>query len=75
MGMLYIMMGIAAGLVWAQIDFEKGAGKKSVSLFMIQLALNALCVVSLFFWFAQSYVSRNRNYSIVVDDFETYSQF
>jgi tryptophan-rich sensory protein len=41
---------------------------------MIQLALNALWSY-LLFWFAQSYVSRNRNYSIVVDDFETYSQF
>jgi tryptophan-rich sensory protein len=47
--MFYIMMGIAAGLWPERIDFEKGAGKKSVSLFMIQLALNALW--SYLFWF------------------------
>lgn len=40
--MLYIMMGIAAGLVWARIDFEKDAVKKALQFFAIQLALNAL---------------------------------
>lgn len=40
--MLYIMMGIAAGLVWNRIDFEKEAVKKALIFFAIQLALNAL---------------------------------
>jgi len=40
--MLYIMMGIAAGLVWDRIDFEKEAVKKALQFFAIQLALNAL---------------------------------
>ncbi|MBN9283909.1 MULTISPECIES: TspO/MBR family protein [Flavobacterium] len=39
---LYIMMGIAAGLVWNRIDFEKEAVKKALIFFAIQLALNAL---------------------------------
>ena len=40
--MLYIMMGLAAGLVWNRIDFEKEAVKKALQFFAIQLALNAL---------------------------------
>jgi tryptophan-rich sensory protein len=40
--MLYIMMGIAAGLVWDRIDFEKETVKKALQFFTIQLALNAL---------------------------------
>ena len=40
--MLYIMMGVAAGLVWNRIDFEKELVKKALILFAIQLALNAL---------------------------------
>lgn len=40
--MLYIMMGIAAGLVWNRIEFEKEAVKKALILFAVQLALNAL---------------------------------
>lgn len=35
-------MGIAAGLVWNRIDFEKEAVKKALIFFAIQLALNAL---------------------------------
>lgn len=40
--MLYIMMGIAAGLVWDRIESEKEMVKKALVLFAIQLALNAL---------------------------------
>jgi benzodiazapine receptor len=40
--MLYIMMGIAAGLVWNRIDFEKEVVRKALIFFAIQLALNAL---------------------------------
>lgn len=46
--MLYIMMGVAAGMVWNRIDFEKEAVKKALIFFIIQLALNALW--SLFFF-------------------------
>lgn len=40
--MLYSMMGVAAGLVWDRIDFEKEIVKKALIFFAIQLALNAL---------------------------------
>ncbi len=40
--LLYIMMGVAAGLVWNRIDFEKETVKKALQFFTIQLGLNAL---------------------------------
>ncbi|WP_338408787.1 TspO/MBR family protein [uncultured Flavobacterium sp.] len=40
--MLYVMMGVAAGLVWDRIDFDKEIVKKALIFFAIQLALNAL---------------------------------
>jgi len=40
--MLYIMMGIAAGLVWSRIDFQREAVRKALLFFVIQLVLNAL---------------------------------
>ncbi|CAM3963862.1 TspO/MBR family protein [Flavobacterium weaverense] len=39
---LYIMMGVAAGLVWNKIEFQKEAVKKALIFFVIQLGLNAL---------------------------------
>jgi translocator protein len=39
---LYVMMGIAAGLVWHEIDRQKEVVKKGLTFFAIQLALNAL---------------------------------
>lgn len=39
---LYIMMGIAAGLVWDRMDGDKEVVKKALILFAMQLALNAL---------------------------------
>jgi benzodiazapine receptor len=39
---LYIIMGIAAGLVWGRIDFEKEAVRKALMFFAIQFALNAI---------------------------------
>ncbi|RTY86218.1 TspO/MBR family protein [Flavobacterium sp. GT3R68] len=46
--MLYIMMGIAAGLVWNRVEFEKETVKKALVLFAIQLALNALWSILFF---------------------------
>jgi tryptophan-rich sensory protein len=40
--MLYIMMGVAAGLVWNRIEFDRETVKKALMFFVIQLALNAL---------------------------------
>lgn len=39
---LYVMMGIAAGLVWDRIELQKETVKKGLMFFAIQLALNAL---------------------------------
>lgn len=39
---LYIMMGIAAGLIWQQIETKKEAVNTALVYFFIQLALNAL---------------------------------
>ncbi|WP_159800699.1 TspO/MBR family protein [Flavobacterium sp. MK4S-17] len=45
---LYILMGIAAGLVWAKIDDDKATVKKALLFFGIQLALNALWSILFF---------------------------
>lgn len=39
---LYILMGIAAGLVWDRIEIENELVKKALVLFAVQLVLNAL---------------------------------
>lgn len=39
---LYVMMGVAAGLVWDKIDAKPEDVKKALTFFAIQLALNAL---------------------------------
>jgi tryptophan-rich sensory protein len=48
--MLYIMMGIAAGLVWNRLELsnDKELVKKSLVFFAIQLGLNALWSVLFF---------------------------
>ena len=45
---LYIMMGIAAGLVWNRIDFERETVRKALLFFVIQLVLNALWSILFF---------------------------
>ena len=40
--LLYIMMGVAAGLVWNRIESYKKKKKKALIFFIIQLVLNAL---------------------------------
>lgn len=39
---LYIMMGVAAGLVWDRIDNDRETVKRALVIFAVQLALNAL---------------------------------
>lgn len=46
--MLYIMMGIAAGLVWGRIDTKRDEVRKALVFFAIQLALNALWSILFF---------------------------
>lgn len=40
--LLFILMGIAAGLIWDKIDLDKELVKKGLFFFAVQLALNAL---------------------------------
>ncbi|MEY2868618.1 MAG: hypothetical protein RIR01_1078 [Bacteroidota bacterium] len=40
--LLYIMMGVAAGLVWDRFSFDKGAVKKALVFLIVQLVLNAI---------------------------------
>ena len=46
--LLYIMMGVAAGMVWNRIDQDRANVKKALLFFAIQLALNALWSVLFF---------------------------
>lgn len=39
---LYVMMGIAAGLVWNKIETQREVVKRALTFFAIQLLLNAL---------------------------------
>lgn len=45
---LYVMMGVAGGLVWDKIDSKSEEVKKALKFFAIQLALNALWSVLFF---------------------------
>lgn len=40
--MLYIFMGVAAGLVWGRIEVDHDTAKKGLTFFGVQLVLNAL---------------------------------
>jgi translocator protein len=40
--MLYVMMGVAAGMVWNKIESDKEVVKKALVFFAVQLGLNAL---------------------------------
>lgn len=46
--MLYIMMGVAAGIVWGRIDFQKEEVRKGLTFFAVQLALNVLWSILFF---------------------------
>jgi tryptophan-rich sensory protein len=71
---LYIMMGIAAGLVWNQITSNKEAVTKALQFFAIQLALNALWSY-LFFGLHNPMLATIEVILLWLMIFETYSQF
>jgi len=72
--MLYIMMGIAAGLVWDRIEFEKELVKKALIVFAIQLGLNALWSY-LFFGLHNPMLAGIEIVLLWLMIFETYTQF
>jgi tryptophan-rich sensory protein len=71
---LYAMMGVAAGLVWARIDYEKEIVKKALVFFAVQLALNALWSY-LFFGLHNPMLAGIEIIILWLMIFETYSQF
>ena len=71
---LYIMMGIAAGLVWNQITTHKEAVTKALQFFTIQLVLNALWSY-LFFGLHNLILATIEVVLLWLMIFETYSQF
>lgn len=72
--MLYIMMGIAAGLVWDRMDFEKEKTTSALTLFAIQLALNALWSY-LFFGLMNPMLAGIEIILLWLFVYETYTQF
>ena len=71
---LYIMMGIAAGLVWNQIASNKELVTKALQFFAVQLVLNALWSY-LFFGLHNLMLATIEVVLLWLMIFETYSKF
>jgi tryptophan-rich sensory protein len=71
---LYIMMGIAAGLVWSRIDYDKEAVRKALLFFVIQLVLNALWSL-LFFGLKNPLLALSEIILLWLMIYETYVKF
>lgn len=71
---LYIIMGIAAGLVWNRIDYEREAVTKALTFFIIQLVLNALWSV-LFFGLKNPLLALVEIVLLLLMIYETYIKF
>jgi tryptophan-rich sensory protein len=71
---LYVMMGVAAGLIWNQITTQKAAVTKALQFFTIQLVLNALWSY-LFFGLHNLMLATIEVVLLWLMIFETYSQF
>ncbi len=71
---LYIMMGIAGGMVWNRMDVDFERVKKSFLFFIIQLGLNALWSY-LFFGLHNPLLALIEIVLLWLMIFETYSQF
>ena len=72
--LLYIMMGVAAGLVWSHIESEKEEVKKALIFFIIQLVLNALWSY-LFFGFQNPLLAGIEIIVLWLMIYETYLKF
>ena len=72
--MLYVVMGVAAGLVWDRIEAEREVVKKALIFFAIQLALNALWSY-LFFGLQNPMLAGLEIILLWLMIFETYIQF
>ena len=72
--MLYIMMGVAAGLVWNRIDHEKETVINALIFFAVQLGLNALWSF-LFFGLKNPLLAGVEIIILWLMIFETYTKF
>lgn len=71
---LYIIMGIAAGIVWSHIDFKREEVRKALLFFVIQLALNALWSL-LFFGLKNPFLALIEIVLLWLMIYETYIKF
>jgi tryptophan-rich sensory protein len=71
---LYIMMGIAGGLVWNKIETNEASVKSAFKFFIIQLALNALWSF-IFFYLHNPFLALVEIILLWLMIYETYNQF
>jgi len=71
---LYIMMGVAGGMVWNRIEQDTEMVKKAFTFFIIQLALNAIWSL-LFFYLHNPFLALIEIVLLWLLIFETYTQF
>lgn len=71
---LYIMMGVAGGLVWNKLEGNETLVKKAFLFFIIQLALNALWSL-IFFKLHNLLLASIEVVLLLLMIFETYTQF
>jgi len=71
---LYICMGIAAGLVWNEINLKEKEVKQGLKFFVIQLALNALWSY-LFFRLQNLFLAAIEVILLLLMIYETYIKF
>jgi tryptophan-rich sensory protein len=71
---LYIMMGVAGGLVWTKLESDPENVKKAFKFFILQLALNALWSF-IFFYLHNVLLALIEVILLLLMIYETYNQF
>lgn len=71
---LYIMMGVAGGIVWSKMESDEVNVRKAFKFFIIQLGLNALWSF-IFFYLHNPFLALIEVVLLLLMIFETYAQF
>ncbi|GEC79001.1 TspO/MBR family protein [Flavobacterium aquatile] len=71
---LYVMMGVAGGMIWNKLETDQENVKKAFTFFIIQLGLNALWSY-LFFGLHNPFLALIEIILLWLMIFETYNQF
>lgn len=71
---LFIMMGLAGGIVWSKMESDEENVKKAFKIFIIQLGLNALWSF-IFFYLHNPFLALIEIVLLLLMIFETYSKF